>query len=61
MIAHKHNLQTDSRAATILAGYSACGISSRRRHRRSGSALPRGVNDPRVDVWTSLKFAARVQ
>lgn len=23
--------------------------------------LPHGVNDPRVDVWTSLKFAARVQ
>lgn len=23
--------------------------------------LPRGVNDPRVDVWTSLKFAACVQ
>jgi len=30
IIAHKRDLQTDGRAATMLAGYGACGIPSSR-------------------------------
>lgn len=47
-------------------GFRALLAMSSYHHVRDGTSypavlLPHGVNDPRVDVWTSMKFAARVQ